>query len=155
MAFAFTASGLNIIPLAYGQATTSTIQFRSIVDGQVSNFCGNIAEDVRISGTVNTVIHTTQDANGGLHIIDGHTNFRGVSGVGLTTGNKYIFAGGVNPISNIREDSANVFTFLAHGRLISQGQQQNQLATTQFHLTFNANGEPTATIDKFVFECRG
>ena len=155
MAFAFTAIGLNITPLAYGQATTSTIQFRSIVDGQVGNFCGNIAEDVRFSGTVNTVIHTTQDANGGLHIIDGHTNFQGVSGVGLTTGNKYIFASGVNPISNIREDSANVFTFLAHGRLISQGQQQNQLGTTQFHLTFNANGEPTATIDKFVFECRG
>jgi hypothetical protein len=129
MAFAFTAIGLNITPLAYGRATT--IQFRSIVDGQVGNFCGNIAEDVRISGTVNTVIHATQDAN----IIYGHTNFQGVSGVGLTTGNKYIFAGGVNPISNIREDSANVFTFLAHGRLISQGQQQNQLATTQFHLT--------------------
>ena len=140
---------------AYGQATTSTIQFQSIIDGQVGNFCGNIAEDVRITGTVNNVIHITQDTSGGLHIIDGHTNFQGVSGVGLSTGNKYIFAGGVSPISNIMQDAANSFTFLAHGRLISQGPQQNQLATTQSHVTFNANGEPTATVASFVFECRG
>lgn len=135
-----------------GQATTSTVRFTTSAFG-VFNSCGG--EDVRLSGTINNVIRFTQDANGGLHINGGHTNFQGVSGIGLTTGDKYIFAGGVNDISNIREVSANEFTFLAHGRLISQGSELNQLASTQVHVTFNANGEITAVTQQFKFECKG
>jgi hypothetical protein len=140
------------VTAAYGQASVSTIQFSSPIGGQVSNFCG--LEDVQLSGSVNNVLHITRDANGGLHIIDGHTNFQGVTGVGLTSGSRYIFAGGVNPISNVVQDSANSITFLAHGRLISPGQQTNQLATTQIHVTFNANGQVTSQVENFVFECR-
>jgi hypothetical protein len=136
---------------AYAQAITSTERISGPVDGFVSNSCNG--EDVKLSGNVNIVIHVTQDASGGFHIVSGHTNFQGVTGIGESTGDKYIFAGGVNPIQNIREGSVNESTFLAHGRLISQGNQANQLATTQFHVTFNANGEITAEIDSFSFKC--
>jgi hypothetical protein len=37
----------------------------------------------------------------------------------------------------------NEFTYLAHGRLISKGDQANQLGTTQIPVTFNAYGEIT------------
>jgi hypothetical protein len=136
---------------AYAKAITSTEQFIGSVDGFVGEFCNG--DDVRLSGNVNFVLHMTQDASGGIHIVGGHSNFQGVTGIGELTGNKYIFAGGVNDISNIREDSANEFTFLAHGRLISQGSQANQLASTQVHVTFNANGEITAEIRSFSFKC--
>jgi hypothetical protein len=139
----------------YGQATTSTVQFTTPVNTGVTYSCGGIFEHVSLTGSINTVLHTTRDASGGVHIIDGHTNFQGLSGTGDITGTRYNFAGGVTPISSIGQDSANTLSFLAHGRLISQGQQENQLASTQFHVTFNANGQPTATVENFVFQCTG
>jgi hypothetical protein len=145
--------GLAVVP-SYGQATTSTIRLSGPISDIINNSCGG--EDVQLSGTVNFVIRFTQDANGGLHnIIGGHTNFQGVSGIGLTTGDKYIFSGGVNDITNIREVSASEFTFLTHGRLISQGSELNQLASSLVHATLNANGEITVVTEQFKFECTG
>jgi hypothetical protein len=101
------------------------------------------------------VFRITTDANGGFHLNGGHTNFQGVTGVGLTTGRSYIFAAAVNDITNIRQVSVNEFTLVAHGRLITQGNEANQLASTQIHVTINANGQITADIGQFKFECKG
>jgi hypothetical protein len=135
---------------AYAQAITSTVHVIVPLESFTTNFCNG--EAAVLSGNLNIVEHVTEDASGGFHIVRGHTNFQGVTGVD-ESGDKYIFAHAGSPIFNIRQDSANEFTFLANGRLISQGGEANQLATTQIHQTFNANGEITAEIISFSFKC--
>jgi hypothetical protein len=136
---------------AYAQAITSKVHVIEPVDNFTTNLCNG--EAVELSGNLNIVQHVTEDADGRFQILSGHTNFQGVTGIGESTGNKYIFSAASSTILNIRQDSANEFTFLAHGRLISQGDGANQLATSQIHQTFNANGEITAEVLSFSFKC--
>jgi hypothetical protein len=153
VALVFATTGIiftGSIPV-YAQATTSTVQVIVPLDSVTTNTCNG--EAVYLSGNENIVEHVTQDASGGVHIVNGHSNFQGATGVGDTTGTKYIFAHAGSPIFNIRQDSANEFTFLANGRLISQGGEPNQLGTAQIHQTFNANGEITAEIISFTLKC--
>lgn len=140
---------------AYGRATTGHVVLNLPVSFVATSEC-TPTEDIQFDGFVNLVFGFTDDANGGFHINDpGHSNLHGVKGVGLTTGHNYIFADANNGINNVRQDAPNEFTFLAHGRLISQGNEGNQLGTFQMHVTINANGQVTAQFESTTLECKG
>ena len=53
---------------------------------------GGAGESVYISSRMQTEYHTTIDTMGGYHTIT-HSNFMGVTGVGMATGGRYAAAG--------------------------------------------------------------
>ena len=54
------------------------------------------------------------------------------------------------PPGELREE-----TFLNHVRLVSNGSSDNGLITQTFHVTFNANGEPTVVFLREDIKCVG
>ena len=82
-----------------------------------------------------------------------HNQPQGVMGVGLTSGDLYVGTGVT------RETFNNIFlpfedTFVNNFRIIGQGSGNNYLLHENVHFTINANGDVTATVDNFSFECR-
>lgn len=103
-------------------------------------------EDVEISGTIHMVNETQSDGS-----LIGHFNYQNVTGVGLTSGNTYR----VSAVDQIRlaapfpSDITSVNSF----RLISQGSSSNLLVNVLYHITVNANGEVTISIDDLTMQC--
>jgi hypothetical protein len=112
---------------------------------------GGAGETVTASGQGRAVFRTIVDASGGIHT-SFHINYQGVSGSGLSTGDKYQ---GVGVFQGTTTSSAgSVSTFSRTLRLIGQGANNNLIMRTQFHLTFNANGELTAIVESDTLECQ-
>jgi hypothetical protein len=113
---------------------------------------GGAGEMVFLSGSLHTQSHFTADGAGGF-LTESHFSPQGVSGVGLTSGDKYQATG-------VTRDSFHVTglpyesTFVNNFRIIGQGTGNNYLVHENFHLTVNANGEVTASVDNFRVECR-
>lgn len=103
-------------------------------------------EIVEISGTIHLVNQTQVDGS-----VIGHFNYQNVSGVGLTSGNTYQ----VSAVDHFRlsapfpTDITSVQSF----RLINRGSESNLLVTVFYHITGNANGEVTASIDNLDVQC--
>ena len=93
----------------------------------------------------------TIDSDGGVHL-DVHDNPQGVSGTGLTTGDRYQATGltrfGLNSTGPLEVTLVNNF------RVIGQGPRNNLLVHDNFHITVNTNGEVTASHDNFRVECK-
>jgi hypothetical protein len=115
--------------------------------------CANngAGELVYLSGTVHDIVQGTFDSNGGLHF-SLQTNPQEVSGVGLTTGDKYQGTGvtrsDLNVIVGFEETYVNNF------RIIGQGSGNNFLVHENMHLTVTANFEITADVDNVSVECQ-
>jgi hypothetical protein len=124
---------------------------------------GNIIYDVctgefvEIDGYVHIHIESTQDRNGGFHGIFS-INASDIPGVGLTTGNSYVFRGSAHDSFNAQQPFPVVETFVdrAFG-LTSQGSSSNMVVPTEFHYTVNADGQVTVDFVKAdgTPECRG
>jgi hypothetical protein len=103
-------------------------------------------EVVEISGTIHLVNQTQADGS-----LIGHFNYQNVSGVGLTSGNTYR----VTAVDHVRlvapfpSSISSVQSF----RLISRGGGSNLLVTALYHITVNASGELTASIDDLNMQC--
>lgn len=117
----------------------------------ISCAAGGAGETVLLSGNLHILTHTTIDATGGFHT-KYHFQPQGVSGVGMTTGTMYrgtgVSQGTVNGKVGLQETIVNNF------RVIGQGRGNNLLIHSVFHITVNANGEVTATVDKFSEVCK-
>jgi len=108
----------------------------------VFNTCaGN--EPIFLTGTLHQVTHVTPNGAGGLRIGD-EFNFN-VTGVDEATGVSYVGTG-----ASMDNFDASTFpadrTIEATNLLISQGGGPNLVLRTLIHETFNADGEPTASI---------
>jgi hypothetical protein len=112
---------------------------------------GGAGEMVDLTGEVHAVFSATVDANGGLHIAT-HFNNVGVSGVGLTTGDKYQAAGGDYFVSN-SGGGANEFTFVNNFEMMAPGSGNNLHVHELVHVTVDANGEITTEIDNITVDC--
>ena len=123
------------------------------LDTVVSNPCAlnGQGELVTLSGEVHAVFIVTSDAHGGRHISTHFTN-RGVSGVGLTTGDKY-HGTGDNRFSSSSRAAMSEFTFVNNFHVISTGAGRNLPLHETVHVTINANGEVAASVMDISVKC--
>jgi hypothetical protein len=104
---------------------------------------------VSVDGTVHEVDQVTD--NGKTVHLGQHLNFN-VSGVGLPSGAIYSNANEqVNFELNIAKGTT--LTQVVNFRLIAQGQTPNVVLHALQHITVDANGNVTSSIDNFTVDC--
>jgi hypothetical protein len=113
---------------------------------------GGAGEGVIVSGNLHSMFHSTSNANRFTTVI--HNQPQGVSGTGLTTGDKYQGTGAtLETITGSLVNGQFSNTFVNNFRMIGQGPDNNFTVHQTFHVTFNANGELTASVDNFTADC--
>src|SRR5437667_8824601 len=133
-------------------ATSSTASIELPVSGNVVNPCNG--ESVSWQGTAHFVVHQTVTSNG-HETLSGHVNFQGVQGQG-SLGNPYRVANTANfELTASGESAQNEFTTTAAFLFVSQGAAPNFDSHTTYHVSFDANGEPTATVIRIESSCQG
>jgi hypothetical protein len=108
-------------------------------------------EVVFLTGDLHVLLRFTMDQAGGIHAAS-HFQPQGISGNGQTTGDKYQASGVTQDEFNAKVGSEE--TFINNFRVVGQGPGNNFLIHENFHVTFNANGVPTAFVDNFSVDCR-
>jgi hypothetical protein len=119
----------------------------------INNPCTN--EGVLVSGMIHLVTVTTVDAAGGTHT-ERHFNVQDVSGVGLRTGLNYRGIHTETHSSNSSNGGASEVTMVVDIKLISEGSASNlTIRDVLFHVTTNADGTVTASVDRItVADCQ-
>jgi hypothetical protein len=149
--FATIAAALLLTPTAAQSAVVLNESFPVTIEVFVPCAAGGAGELVVLEGNLHGLITVTENAN---HLsIKTHFQPQGISGTGLTTGDKYQATGVTQDHFKIGI-GAETFTFVNNFRIIGQGPGNNFLVHQTFHLTFNANGQLTATVDNFSVECK-
>jgi hypothetical protein len=111
------------------------------------------ADVVNLSGDIHIVI-TTTDAGNGSTRVNNHLNSQ-LSGVSITTGTKYVNSENQEDEWYARPPFPAVHTHTYDFLLVSQSGTDNYVVHMTMHETVNANGVPTATVDKFSMDCQG
>ena len=140
------------------RAAATTTKTNEIVPIGIAVFVpcanGGLGEVVQAAGYLHINTHTTINDNR-VHVKT-HSNPQGVTGVGLTTGDKYQGTGVTQDTNNF--DAVDgfpfTFTFVNNFRFIGQGRGNNYTVHENFHVTVNANGETTTVVDNFKAECK-
>jgi hypothetical protein len=137
---------------AYGQATPTqtneTIPFTSTLP----NPCNG--DLVTFQGNMHVTNHVTFDASGGYHLKT-HVNYQNVSGTGTPSGNTYNVRTTTNETVNDNDGPQYETTVIQNVKLITQGPALNYFLQTVFHITVNANGQTTSTVEEAKVQCRG
>jgi len=102
-------------------------------------------EVVHLEGKLHIVLTSVVDGDGGLHI-SGHFQPQGVKGVG-SLGNSYVAVGITRSNFNIRPPFPNEQTYVNDFYIIGQAKADSFKVHQTIHITVNANGEVTATVD--------
>jgi hypothetical protein len=84
-----------------------------------------------------------------------HQNSQRLTGVGLTSGDRYNANLIINDIFNARVDGANITTIDFIINVVSRGSGVNFQIQTVLHITTNANGETTSDFQNFHVHCTG
>jgi hypothetical protein len=86
---------------------------------------------------------------------DGYIKSGSAKGTGVgSTGTRYQFADNTKWDASWKPVGANQYTFSSRVRLVSTGNANcSFFVTIQWLVTVNANGETTATIDRYEVEC--
>ncbi|MBI1896578.1 MAG: hypothetical protein HYZ57_03535 [Acidobacteria bacterium] len=145
-----TMCALGVVFTLGAQNYAFTVNTSVPTDTTVGNAC--VAEGVNLSGKIRQTVHVNGDSSGGYHmtVLSEHN---GMTGTGDTTGAKYqgfgstresLQSSGVLPI---RVTTQRQF------RLIGQGTAQNTVVHYQSHMTVNANGSVTASVDDLNIVC--
>jgi hypothetical protein len=138
--------------MALAQATTFKSNVTEPIDLVDTNSC--TGEPVHFTGELHILFHLTEDANGGLHV-QSHFQPQGVSGTGLVSGEQYRAVGVTREEAYFPPGELRETTFIDRFYFVSKGPSENMLATTTTHVTFNANGEPTAELFRLELKCAG
>lgn len=114
---------------------------------------GGAGELIEVSGNLHIVFSITVNRNS-FHVKE-HFQPQGISGFGLTTGAKYQATGvtqddfrGSFINGSFQSTSVNNF------RMIGQGPGNNFAIHETVHVTFNANGILTSSVDNFSVTCK-
>jgi len=109
-----------------------------------------------VSGTVvNPCNGENVTWQGTAHFGSGHVNFQGIEGTG-SLGNAYRVINTANfELTQSGESAQNEFTTTAAFLFVSQGAAPNFASHTTYHVTFDADGRPTATVTRVETDCRG
>jgi len=144
-----------IAPSAHGLAAadTFTVSERFPIDLTVFVSCadGGAGEFVQLIGTLHVLSSVTVDSNGGFRD-KSVFNPQGVSGTGLTTGDKYQGTGTTTSVFRLTVGVSQ--TYVNSFLIIGQGSGNNFLVQETFHFTVNPNGELTVFFDNFSVECK-
>src|ERR1051325_1420094 len=112
---------------------------------------GGAGDVVHLTGAAHMVFAVARDANGNVHI-ETHINTVGLSGVGLTTGNKYQASQADSFISN-SGGTRNEFTIINNFRMTAPGPGNNVLVHELIHGYIDTNGNVIAVIDNITSDC--
>ena len=142
---------LSVVP-AQAQAITVVDNFIEPLELVVFVPCANggTGEFVELAGTLHILFVTTIDNQGGFHD-KFHFQPQGVSGTGLTTGDKYQGTGETQGTFTGKVGFEN--TFVNNFKIIGQGPGNNFLLHENFHITFHPDGTVTAFVDNFSVKC--
>lgn len=139
-------------PLPPAITETSSIKTPFDLDFYVPCALGGQGEFVHLSGNLHILSHLTIDPNGGFHY-DSMYQPQGVRGFGQTSGDKYQATGGTRDSGNFRGLPYN-FTYVNNFRIIGQGPGNNYVVHENVHVTYNAKGEMTASVDNLSVDCK-
>lgn len=137
-------------------ASENVISFTIPLDGVL--YFGHCAsegegEEVAFAGRAHIVVREDIWTPGGGHQVY-HSNWMGVRGTGLTTGNLYV----VREVFNLTASAprgAYEYTYSTGFRIINQGSGDNYVAHNTIHLTLGPDGEVRAWIEFLRAECQG
>jgi hypothetical protein len=144
---AIVACGLLAITSASATAVTEKVPFDLVLAPE--EVCG---EAIQLSGTLLTEFSFTETSGGNVEI-GFHFNPQGITGVGLTSGATYHATGETLGTTTIRATGGFSDTFVNNFKIIGEGRAANFLETDVIHLTVNANGVVTATVDQSMIRC--
>src|SRR5215813_14493898 len=114
---------------------------------------GGVGEVVTLNGNLHVLISTTVNGN---HISsDMHFQPQGITGVGSVSGDKYQGTG-ITRFSFEADVAGFPFiqTMVNNFKIIGQGSDDKFLVHENLHVTVNANGTVTASVDNFSAECK-
>jgi hypothetical protein len=136
----------------YGQASTTTVTTSDPFSGTFFTCVngGQQGELVEVTGVARSVTHVTIDDRGGFHFTRHGTLT--ASGTGVDSGTQYQLNGIGMSQNNGMVGTEN--TFVDYFRIIGPGPLNNLLIHHNFHLTVTPDGEVTASVNHFTFECR-
>ncbi len=144
---AVVASGLLAVTSASATAVTERVPFDFVLAPEEG--CG---EAIQLSGTLLTEFSFTETSSGNVEV-GFHFNPQGITGVGLTSGATYHATGETLGTTTIRANGGISDTFVNNFKIIGEGSAPNFLETDVIHLTVNANGVVTATVDQSMIRC--
>jgi hypothetical protein len=144
---AVVTSGLLAVTSASATAVTEKIPFDFVLAPEEA--CG---EAIHLSGTLLAEFSFTESSGGNVEI-GFHFNPQGITGVGLTSGASYHATGVTLGTTTIKAKGGISDTFVNNFKIIGEGSAPNFLQTDVIHLTLNANGDVTATVEKSMIRC--
>jgi hypothetical protein len=115
--------------------------------------CANdgAGEEVHITGAIRTFATTTVTPGGAFSNVY-HGNYQGVSGVGLTTGDRYQ-AVGVFTFTINATSAPQVFTGMSAFMMLGQGPNNNFKSSGNVHVTVIPDGTTRSSVDHFTNTC--
>lgn len=137
---------------AFGQATTTTTNETVPFAGTMPNPCNGDA--VTFQGTLHIANHITNDPSGGSHLRT-HVNYQNVTGTGTPSGATYNVRTTANETRNDSDGPQTETTVIQTIKLNAQGPILNAFLHVVLHVTINANGQTTSTVNETRIECRG
>jgi hypothetical protein len=144
---AVVASGLLAVTSASATAVTEKIPFDFVLAPEEA--CG---EAIQLSGTLLAVFSFTETSSGNVEI-GFHFNPQGITGVGLTSGSTYHATGVTRGTTTTRAKGGISDTFVNSFKIIGNGDAANFLQTDVIHITVNAKGEVTASVEQSIIRC--
>jgi hypothetical protein len=131
-----------------------TISQRIPVDILVFIPCANggAGELVHLSGSLHDLFHLTMHPNGRF-TLKTHDQPQGISGQGEITGDLY-HATGVTQETITNGVVGVTDTFINNFKIIGPGPGNNFLVHETFHVTVNANGTLTVSLDHVTVDCK-
>ena len=136
-----------------GRAAVIANEHTEVINTDTSP-CGP-TEAIDFVGKAHHVFRVTETPSGALHVAD-EFNILG-HGVGETTGAQYIARDQFTAAFNTMPGAAMTQQYVETFRIIRQGNafpEDDLLLTAIFHVTINANGDVTASVDKFFGGCK-
>ena len=131
------------------QNSVETVPFDRTIYVSCSN--GGAGEDILMTGNMVVVYHAT--FNDRKYTLSYHTNPQGVTGMGLTSGDKYIVSGGSEgTISGAYENDQFAGGYTEDMRVISP--KGTFIVHYQFHVTVTPDGKFTSEISDEKVVCR-
>src|SRR5437763_17188450 len=113
--------------------------------------CSCNEDVVLLSGFMLVQNHYFSDSTGGSYF-EPHVNYQDVSGVGAPSGSTYTATDSVNTTVN-SDQLQSEQTFVQEFNLISHGSAPNFKLHVTFHVTINANGQTTTTVNNTRAVC--
>ena len=147
-AFVFFSALLGMALVGPAMAATSTTTVERI---QIDFETEGCSETIHLSGWLLATTHVT-DLGGGRFVATFHFNPQGVTGVGLTSGATYRGTGVTRGTTTLTVGATT--TYVNSFKLIGSGGTPNLLEMDVMHVTINAQGTVTSSIDRSSVTCR-